>query len=140
MELCHRHRFSLTLTCVEMCDSQHPGKAMCGPEGLLRQVRTIAAHMGVTMNGENALPIFALDGSIDTYALDRIVLNTRAWDDPCGYTGSNNMLSYSVPGASSSQNSRSNIVSAGRIGELSRAASCPFMVDYGVGRQSPGRA
>ena len=29
---------SLTLTCVEMCDSQHPPEALCSPEGLLRQV------------------------------------------------------------------------------------------------------
>ena len=29
---------ALTLTCVEMCDSQHPPEALCGPEGLLRQV------------------------------------------------------------------------------------------------------
>ena len=29
---------ALTLTCVEMCDSQHPPVAMCSPEGLLRQV------------------------------------------------------------------------------------------------------
>lgn len=38
VELCQRHRFGLTLTCVEMCDSQHPAQALCGPEGLLRQV------------------------------------------------------------------------------------------------------
>jgi hypothetical protein len=34
-----RHSVALTLTCVEMCDAQHPPEALCGPEGLLRQVR-----------------------------------------------------------------------------------------------------
>ncbi len=35
---CARHGLALTLTCVEMCDAQHPPAALCGPEGLLRQV------------------------------------------------------------------------------------------------------
>ncbi len=38
VEMCRRHGVSITLTCVEMCDSQHPPEACCGPEGLLRQV------------------------------------------------------------------------------------------------------
>lgn len=38
-DLCGRYGASLTLTCVEMCDSQHPPEALCGPEGLLRTVR-----------------------------------------------------------------------------------------------------
>ncbi len=37
-ELCARHGAGMTLTCVEMCDEQHPPRAACGPEGLLRQV------------------------------------------------------------------------------------------------------
>lgn len=36
--LLQRHGVGLTLTCVEMCDAQHPPEALCGPEGLLRQV------------------------------------------------------------------------------------------------------
>lgn len=95
------------------------------------------------MNGENALPIFALDGSVDTYALDRIVLNTRAWEEATRYAGTPSAggahgLSYSLPGSTGSSATVSNIVSAGRIGELSRPASCPFMQDYGVARNSPG--
>ena len=39
VDMCRRHGVSITLTCVEMCDSQHPPQACCGPEGLLRQVR-----------------------------------------------------------------------------------------------------
>jgi hypothetical protein len=39
VEMCARHGAALTLTCVEMCDAQHPPHALCGPEGLLRQAR-----------------------------------------------------------------------------------------------------
>lgn len=38
IEMCARHGVAMTLTCVEMCDAQHPPEALCGPEGLLRQV------------------------------------------------------------------------------------------------------
>lgn len=38
LELCAQHGMVATLTCVEMCDAQHPPEALCGPEGLLRQV------------------------------------------------------------------------------------------------------
>ena len=38
IEICAEHGAGLTLTCVEMCDGQHPPEALCGPEGLLRQV------------------------------------------------------------------------------------------------------
>ena len=36
--LCAKYNATFTLTCVEMCDAQHPPEALCGPEGLLRQV------------------------------------------------------------------------------------------------------
>ena len=42
LELCAQHGLVATLTCVEMCDAQHPPEALCGPEGLLRQVRCCA--------------------------------------------------------------------------------------------------
>ena len=38
LEMCAQHGMVVTLTCVEMCDAQHPPEAVCGPEGLLRQV------------------------------------------------------------------------------------------------------
>ncbi len=38
IEICAEAGCALTLTCVEMCDAQHPAEALCGPEGLLRQV------------------------------------------------------------------------------------------------------
>lgn len=38
IELCAQYGAAVTLTCVEMCDAQHPPEALCGPEGLLRQV------------------------------------------------------------------------------------------------------
>lgn len=52
-----RHGASLTLTCVEMCDAQHPPEALCGPEGLLRQVCTLwscyAGHAGHGMPSQS---------------------------------------------------------------------------------------
>lgn len=42
VELCAKYNVSITLTCVEMCDSQHPPEALCGPEGLLRQACPIS--------------------------------------------------------------------------------------------------
>lgn len=42
LELCAQHGMVATLTCVEMCDAQHPPEALCGPEGLLRQVGCLA--------------------------------------------------------------------------------------------------
>jgi len=81
LELCQRHHAALILTCVEMCDGQHPVAAMCGPEGLLKQIRGLATRTQVALSGENALPIFLMDG-VDTVALDRILFNTRAWYGP----------------------------------------------------------
>lgn len=78
---CKRYGLSMTLTCVEMCDGQHPPAALCGPEGLLRQVREGAAAAGVALAGENALPCFTPNG-VDATALDRIVYNTQAWAPP----------------------------------------------------------
>lgn len=79
--LCAQHRACLTLTCVEMCDSQHPPEALCGPEGLLRQVREAAAKFGVPLGGENALPCF-MPNVIDEIALQRVVYNTQPWGTP----------------------------------------------------------
>eukprot|EP00798_Chlamydomonas_sp_ICE-L_P001538 gene1538-32916_t len=61
-----------------MCDTQHPSAALCGPEGLLKQIRGLCATRNVPLSGENALPIFQLD-QMDSVALERIVFNTRAW-------------------------------------------------------------
>lgn len=79
VELCAKYKVMLNLTCVEMSDVQHPGNALCGPEGLLRQIRMLAARSNVSLGGENALPIFYPDGFVDHFALDRIIQNTRAW-------------------------------------------------------------
>lgn len=81
VNLCARHGASLTLTCVEMCDSQHPPEALCGPEGLLRQVRESAAAVEVQVGGENALPCF-MPNVIDEVALQRVVYNTQPWGTP----------------------------------------------------------
>ncbi|GAX84030.1 hypothetical protein CEUSTIGMA_g11454.t1 [Chlamydomonas eustigma] len=87
VDICAKHGFGLTLTCVEMCDNQHPPPAKCGPEGLLKQMRSLCALKGVPLSGENALSIFQARG-VDTTALDRVVFNTRAWH------GSATMSSY----------------------------------------------
>ncbi|KAK9828096.1 hypothetical protein WJX81_003753 [Elliptochloris bilobata] len=81
VEMCAEYGAALTLTCVEMCDAQHPPHALCGPEGLLRQVREASAAAGVRLGGENALPCFS-SAHADAAALDRIVYNTRAWAPP----------------------------------------------------------
>jgi hypothetical protein len=99
LQLCEKHAVNLTLTCVEMCDAQHPSYALCGPEGLLRQIRAMAAKQQVTLSGENALPIFT-PGGVDAVALDRVVCNVRAcrasplrscssWPGPATTSGSN---------------------------------------------------
>ena len=64
-----------------MCDGQHPPEALCGPEGLLRQVREAAAARGVPLGGENALPVFG-PGHADGRALARVAYNTDAWAPP----------------------------------------------------------
>lgn len=58
VEMCAAHGASLTLTCVEMCDAQHPPHALCGPEGLLRQVPGLAGMLkscicGISRLGSN---------------------------------------------------------------------------------------
>jgi hypothetical protein len=96
LELCERYNVNLTITCVEMCDAQHPSYALCGPEGLLRQIRAMAAHRKVTLSGENALPIFTPNG-IDATALDRVVSNVRA----CRMASLRSCSSWPGPGPSS---------------------------------------
>eukprot|EP00803_Ostreobium_quekettii_P005528 evm.model.scf_1360EXC.4 EVM.evm.TU.scf_1360EXC.4 scf_1360EXC:29335-34456(-) len=77
-DLCSRHGANMTLTCIEMCDEQHPDHAQCSPQGLLRQVRKEAHTAGVSLSGENALPIFIPSGcGVDTAALERIVQNAQ---------------------------------------------------------------
>jgi hypothetical protein len=109
LQLCEKHGVNLTLTCVEMCDAQHPSYALCGPEGLLRQIRAMAAKQQVTLSGENALPIFTPAG-VDAVALDRVVCNVRAcrasplrscssWPGPATTSGSSSSSSSAAFGA-----------------------------------------
>ena len=81
ISLCSKYGVALTLTCVEMCDSQHPPEALCGPEGLLRVVKESAFSLGVPLAGENALPCF-MPNAIDESALQRIVYNTQPLGTP----------------------------------------------------------
>lgn len=79
------HGASVSFTCVEMRDCEHPYEGRCSPEGLLHQVCTTAARLGVPVAGENALQRY------DQYALDKIAesafgqtvmagrLEVRAW-------------------------------------------------------------
>jgi hypothetical protein len=134
LELCARHGLNLTLTCVEMCDAQHPQHAQCGPEGLLRQIRAHAALLDVSLAGENALPIFQM-GGVDTTAMDRIVSNTRA----CSNAGLRTCTSWPGTGPSAGQ-LLGNIVSTGRtfseVGRLLmpvREGSCSSLSNSGSG-------
>jgi len=77
--MCAKYGASVTLTCVEMCDAQHPSEASCSPEGLLYQIRKTAQQSGVALSGENALPCFS-PGGVDTTALERIIHNTSTYD------------------------------------------------------------
>lgn len=43
------------------------------------QLRCLASRAHVPLSGENALPIFLANGTVDGVALERIVLNARAW-------------------------------------------------------------
>lgn len=75
--LCAKLGVALNFTCVEMRDAEHPIEARCGPEGLLRQVRSLAAAMDVPVMGENALCRF------DAAAYERVVANAvgdAVWD------------------------------------------------------------
>ena len=76
ISLCAKYGVGLTLTCVEMCDAQHPPAALCGPEGLLLEVKEVACRLGVPLAGENALPCF-MPNAVDESALQRIVYNTQ---------------------------------------------------------------
>lgn len=129
IELCAKYRANLTLTCVEMCDAQHPPGAFCGPEGLLQQIRANATKHNVALSGENALPIFSLEG-VDTVALERIVANTRSW-------AGRNALLASAPHSASAP-TLGNIVSTGRslggrsvLGGAVREASVPRSTEPG---------
>lgn len=69
VKICKKHDARLNFTCVEMADSDHPWYCHCGPEGLLRQIRSACARYGVPFAGENALCRF------DQAAYDRIIRN-----------------------------------------------------------------
>lgn len=69
VKVCKKHGARLNFTCVEMHDSDHPWYCYCGPEGLLRQIRSACARYEVPFAGENALCRF------DQAAYDKIIRN-----------------------------------------------------------------
>ena len=75
VKICAKYNARLNFTCVEMVDGDHPWFARCGPEGLLRQIRTAAAKYNVRVAGENALCRF------DRSAYERIINNARGEGD-----------------------------------------------------------
>ncbi len=81
LEMCAQHGMVVTLTCVEMCDAQHPPEALCGPEGLLRQVTvdTIAilgfARVGSGSCGPEGL---LRQANVETIGISRCA-NVRQW-------------------------------------------------------------
>lgn len=54
-QLVKRHGGSISFTCVEMRDCEHPPESACSPEGLLRQIIKNAEAHEVPLTGENAL-------------------------------------------------------------------------------------
>ena len=75
VKICAKYNARLNFTCVEMVDGDHPWFARCGPEGLLRQIRTAAAKHNVRVAGENALCRF------DRSAYERVIKNARGEGD-----------------------------------------------------------
>jgi hypothetical protein len=63
-----------------MCDNQHPPGAQCGPEGLLKQMRSLCALKGVPLSGENALSIFQVlkdvEGSPSKHDMHQCIVNS----------------------------------------------------------------
>ncbi|PNW83114.1 hypothetical protein CHLRE_06g307150v5 [Chlamydomonas reinhardtii] len=66
MAMLRRHDASLSFTCVEMRDCEHPPEGRCSPQALLQQVIEAAEKYGVPLSGENALQRY------DDYAFERI--------------------------------------------------------------------
>lgn len=66
MVVLKRHHATLSFTCVEMRDCEHPPEGRCSPQGLLQQVIECSERHGVPLAGENALQRY------DDYAFDRI--------------------------------------------------------------------
>jgi len=66
MAMLKRHDATLSFTCVEMRDCEHPPEGRCSPQALLQQVIESAEMYGVPLAGENALQRY------DDYAFDRI--------------------------------------------------------------------
>ncbi|GIL83204.1 hypothetical protein Vretimale_11282 [Volvox reticuliferus] len=66
MAMLRQHDASLSFTCVEMRDCEHPPEGRCSPQQLLQMVIEAAEVYGVPLSGENALQRY------DDYAFDRI--------------------------------------------------------------------
>ncbi|KAK9915577.1 hypothetical protein WJX75_001044 [Coccomyxa subellipsoidea] len=137
VEICAEHGAALTLTCVEMCDAQHPPEALCGPEGLLRQVREAAAAAGVSLGGENALPCFS-PGHVDAVALERIVYNTQAWAPPLQEEDMKQAL-YRGPSASSLTGSGSSTDTLTAAASGLNSSSAPDLLSKGRISRGPAR-
>lgn len=125
IQLCADFGAGVTLTCVEMCDAQHPSKALCSPEGLLYQVRRTASHLDVSLAGENALPCFS-PGGVDSTALDRIIRNTRGYDPLTA--GSPSMVMSEYAPSMSSERLRRGLGTFSSIGGDSTCSSSTDMV------------
>lgn len=66
MRILKRYHASLSFTCVEMRDCEHPPEGRCSPQALLQQVIDTAEQYNVPLAGENALQRY------DDYAFERI--------------------------------------------------------------------
>ena len=57
LRTCASFGAGVILTCVEMTDAQHPPRAACGPQALLKQVRQAAHANGLRIAGAAPLPL-----------------------------------------------------------------------------------
>lgn len=78
MRMLSKHGALLNFTCAEMRDREQPPEALCGPEGLLMQVRQAASEESVAVAAENALM------RLDRSAYDQIIKNSYHSYSPSG--------------------------------------------------------
>lgn len=78
MEMLSKHGALLNFTCAEMRNNEQPAEALCGPEGLLLQVRQAAFKKHVAVAAENALM------RLDRAAYDQIIKNSYHSHSPSG--------------------------------------------------------
>ncbi|KAL2525236.1 Beta-amylase 3 [Abeliophyllum distichum] len=71
-QMLSNHKVVLNFTCMEMRDGEQPDRALCSPEGLVRQVKMATKSAGTQLAGENALERY------DSGAYSQVLATSRA--------------------------------------------------------------